>query len=43
MTQQRLSSLSLLAIESELVRGLDFEDIIHEFAKSKRGQCNEMC
>ncbi|MBN3309056.1 ZMYM1 protein, partial [Amia calva] len=35
MAQNRLSALSLLAIESELVWGLDFEDIICEFAWSK--------
>ena len=35
MSQTRLSALSLLAIEHELVSGLDFEDVIHQFAQSK--------
>lgn len=35
MGQKRLSGLSLMAIESELVRELDFEDLITEFAKIK--------
>ena len=38
MTQARLSALSLLSIENEVVEGMDFEDIVHEFAylKSRR-------
>ena len=35
MSQTRLSALSLLAIEHELVSALDFEDIVHQFAHSK--------
>lgn len=34
-TQQRLSALSLMAIESQLVRELDFDDIVTEFANRK--------
>lgn len=30
--QSRLSCLSLMSIESDILRELDFEDIIHEFA-----------
>ena len=33
MKQKRLKSLSLLAIESELVR--DFSDVVEEFARRK--------
>ena len=38
MAQARLSALSLLSIENEVVEGMDFEDIVHEFAylKSRR-------
>ena len=38
MTQARLSALSLLSIENEVVEGIDFEDIVHQFAylKSRR-------
>ncbi len=35
MRQKRLSALSLLAIESELVKGMDFEDLINDFACPK--------
>ncbi len=35
MRQKRLSALSLLAIESELVKGMDFEDLIIDFACTK--------
>uniref|UniRef100_A0A671WKW6 HAT C-terminal dimerisation domain-containing protein n=1 Tax=Sparus aurata TaxID=8175 RepID=A0A671WKW6_SPAAU len=35
MKQKRLKSLSLLAIESELVRDLDFSDVVEEFARRK--------
>uniref|UniRef100_A0A8C6LVK5 TTF-type domain-containing protein n=1 Tax=Nothobranchius furzeri TaxID=105023 RepID=A0A8C6LVK5_NOTFU len=35
MSQTRLSALSLLAIEHELVSGFAFEDIVHQFAQSK--------
>lgn len=34
-TQQRLCALSLMAIESELVRKLDFDEIVKEFANKK--------
>lgn len=35
MTDTRLSSLALLAIESELVKNIDFNDLIDEFARIK--------
>ena len=35
MSQTRLSALSLLAIEHEVVESLDFEDIVHQFAYLK--------
>ena len=35
MSQTRLSALSLLAIEHELVSALDFKYIVHQFAHSK--------
>lgn len=35
MTDIRLSSLALLAIESELVKNIDFNDLINEFARIK--------
>uniref|UniRef100_A0A3B4Y3E3 DUF4371 domain-containing protein n=1 Tax=Seriola lalandi dorsalis TaxID=1841481 RepID=A0A3B4Y3E3_SERLL len=35
MTQKRLSALSLMAIESDLVKELDFEDLVADFAKAK--------
>ena len=35
MKRKRLKSLSLLAIESELVRDLDFSDVVEEFARRK--------
>lgn len=35
MTQKRLSALSLMAIESQLVMGIDFEDLINNFAHTK--------
>ncbi|KAF7655414.1 hypothetical protein LDENG_00056290 [Lucifuga dentata] len=35
MGQNRLTALSLMAIEYELVREMDFEDIIEAFATSK--------
>lgn len=34
-TQQRLCALSLMAIESQLVRNLDFDEIVTEFANRK--------
>uniref|UniRef100_A0A8C5GFL1 TTF-type domain-containing protein n=1 Tax=Gouania willdenowi TaxID=441366 RepID=A0A8C5GFL1_GOUWI len=40
MGQKRLSALSLMAIESELVRELDFEDLICNFAKKKTRKKN---
>lgn len=36
MTDTRLSSLALLAIESELVKNIDFNDLINEFARIKQ-------
>jgi len=35
MSQDRLSALSVLAIETELVQQLDFNDIIETFAQKK--------
>lgn len=35
MRQKRLSALSLLPTESELVKGMDFEDSINDFACTK--------
>ena len=35
MAQKRLSALSLMAIESDLVRDLDFDDLITDFSKRK--------
>lgn len=35
MEEQKLNSLSLLAIESELKHNIDFEDIINDFANQK--------
>ena len=35
MGQQRLSALSLLAIESELAKETDFEELINDFASQK--------
>jgi len=35
MTQKRLNALSLMAIESELTRELDFNDVVDDFAKLK--------
>ena len=40
MGQKRLTSLSLMAIESDLVRELDFEDLISEFAMKKSRKKN---
>ena len=40
MGEKRLSSLSLMAIESELLRELDFEDLICNFAKKKTRKKN---
>jgi len=35
MGQDRLSALSVLSIESEIVKQLDFEDIVDAFARKK--------
>ena len=35
MGQDGLSALSVLAIESELVKSLEFDDIVDTFAKKK--------
>lgn len=35
MGQKRLSALSLMAIESELVKQMDFEDLLNDFASRK--------
>jgi len=39
MTQERLDSLSLLCIESDMLRSVDFDDLIKDFAlaKSRKG------
>ena len=40
MTQKRLKALSLMAIESELTKTLDFDDVIEGFARAKaRKKC----
>ena len=35
MGQKRLSALSLMAIESELVKETDFDELVHDFASIK--------
>ena len=35
MGQKRLSALSLMAIESELVKQMDYEDLLNDFASRK--------
>ena len=40
MTQERLSGLSLLSIEHDILCELDFTDIIEEFATSKARRVN---
>jgi len=35
MGQARLSALSLMCIESELMRSVDFDDVINDFAAEK--------
>ena len=35
MTQDRLAALSLLSIESEVMRSLNVDDIVHQFATAK--------
>ena len=40
MGQNRLSALSLMAIESDLVKELDFEDLVADFAKAKSRKKN---
>jgi len=35
MSDERLNTLSLMAIESNLVRSLDFETVINRFTSSK--------
>ena len=40
MTQEKLSALSLLSIESDMLRKLDFNDIIEEFAVRKARRVN---
>ena len=35
MGQDRLSNLKLLSIESDTLMDMSFDDIIHEFARSK--------
>lgn len=38
MCQERLNSLALLSIESQLARNLDFQDLINDFASKKTRQ-----
>lgn len=38
MSQERLNSLALLSIESQLARQLDFKDLIRDFATKKTRQ-----
>ena len=38
MSQDRLNSLALLSIESQLARALDFKDLIRDFANKKTRQ-----
>uniref|UniRef100_A0A1A8C8N8 HAT C-terminal dimerisation domain-containing protein n=3 Tax=Nothobranchius TaxID=28779 RepID=A0A1A8C8N8_NOTKA len=38
MSQDRLNSLALLSIESQLAKGLDFKDLISDFANMKTRQ-----
>jgi len=40
MGQQRLSSLALLSIESDLMREMAFEDVIFDFANAKSRKVN---
>ena len=35
MGQDRLSSLSLLSIENEILRSIDFNDVIEQFVRQK--------
>ena len=35
MSQERLQSLGLLCIESEILRSLDFDDIVQDFSNKK--------
>lgn len=39
LTQEKLDSLSLLAINHDVTKQLSFEDVIAEFAKKKRKKC----
>jgi len=45
MGQERLDSLSLLCIEADMLRSVDFEDVIKDFAlaKSKKRTFWIMC
>lgn len=40
MLDERLSALSRMSIEKELLRSLDFDDIIREFARRKARKQN---
>lgn len=35
MIQERLCNLSIMCIEGEILKGIDFEDIIEDFAEKK--------
>ena len=40
MLQERLKSLSLMSIESELLQKIDFDDVINDFILAKRRKIN---
>lgn len=40
MLQERLNSLSLMSIESELLQKIDFDDVINDFILAKRRKIN---
>lgn len=37
MAQERLSNLTILAIEYEIACNIDYDDVINNFAKKKQG------
>ena len=40
MLQDRLNSLYLMSIESELLKEMDFDDVINDFILAKRRKIN---
>ena len=40
MLQERLNSLSLMSIESELLQKIDFDDVVNDFILAKRRKIN---